>query len=208
MNELYDKNYFEFGVESGKSNYSRYRWIPELTIPMAMTMIDHLDIKPHHKILDFGAAKGFLVKAFRWLNRQAWGMDISEYAISNCDPEVREYYVNNLNGYDFIIAKDVFEHIPLDELSVIIDRIKAVSEFKAVSDKLFAIIPLGDNGKYRAPANDHDVTHVNCMTEDEWIQYFADNHLICREFTFKIRGIKDSYYEQYPTAHGFFTLCR
>lgn len=204
MQELYDRDYFEYGIETGKSNYSRYRWIPELTIPMAMTMIDYLGIKPHHNILDFGCAKGFLVKAFRWLNREAYGFDISKYAINNCDPEVETFCYNGnpygFTPFDFCIAKDVFEHISLRELEQFLS--------KDVADVFFAIIPLGENGKFRAPANNFDTTHVNCMTEDQWIQFFADNHLGCKEFRFEIKGIKDSYYEKYPKAHGFFTLCR
>src|SRR5512137_1682190 len=113
----YNEDYFERGLQTGKSNYQNYRWIPELTIPMAMSIIDFLELKPEHKILDFGCAKGYLVKALRLLRRQAWGMDISEYAISCVDSEVRQYcalsphLVNLPKHFDFCVAKDVFEHI-------------------------------------------------------------------------------------------------
>lgn len=70
---MYDREYFEYGVETGKSNYQNYRWIPELTIPMAMTIIDLLGIKPNESVLDYGCAKGYLVKALRMLHRNAWG---------------------------------------------------------------------------------------------------------------------------------------
>ena len=72
---VYNESYFERGLESGLSLYQNYRWIPELTIPMAMTIIDFLGIKRHQTILDFGCAKGFLVKAFRLLYRSAYGVD-------------------------------------------------------------------------------------------------------------------------------------
>jgi cyclopropane fatty-acyl-phospholipid synthase-like methyltransferase len=202
--DIYDRDYYERGIETGKSCYQNYRWIPELTIPMAMTIIDHLSIKPQHSILDFGCAKGYLVKAFRWLNRECYGHDTSKYAIDNCDPEVKGLcFLDNphrTGSFDFCIAKDVFEHIPLS-------RLKEFFE-KNVAERYFAVIPLGKDGKFFAPANNCDVTHVNCMTEDEWIQFFADNYLGCERFTHRIKGIKDSYYEKYPTAHGFFTLCR
>ena len=67
---IYDKNYYECGIESGKSLYTNYRWMPELTIPMCSRMIEHLKISSRDKILDFGCAKGYSVKAccapWRW----------------------------------------------------------------------------------------------------------------------------------------------
>lgn len=206
MNELYDKNYFEYGIETGKSNYSRYRWIPELTIPMAMIMIDYLEIRPEHTILDFGCAKGFLVKAFRWLNRQAYGLDISKYAIENCDSEVKEYcrkndpffLIHEREKFHFCIAKDVFEHIELSTLKNFLQS--------GIAHKYFAVIPLGRNSKFIAPANDLDITHVNCLTEGEWIDFFINAGCSIDDFTYRINGIKDSYYEKYPRSHGFFTL--
>ena len=34
----YNQDYFERGIELGISGYNNYRWMPEFTIPMAMTM--------------------------------------------------------------------------------------------------------------------------------------------------------------------------
>jgi len=202
MDELYDEEYFERGLETRKSCYQNYRWIPELTIPLAMTIVDYLGIGTRHKILDFGCAKGFLVKAFRLLNRNAFGMDISRYAIENCDSYVKEFCFNNEHfsneRFDFCIAKDVFEHIDLLELSGFLQS--------NIADVFFAVIPLGIDNVFNASFNNLDYTHVNCMTKDQWIQFFYDNNLDCNEFTTKIKGIKDSYYGNCPEAHGFFTL--
>jgi SAM-dependent methyltransferase len=204
MRNLFDRDYFERGIESGKSCYQNYRWIPELTIPLAMTIIDYLDIKPRQRVLDFGCSKGYLVKAMRWLHRTCYGLDISEYAIKNCDVEVAGYCFKNngtivfRNRFDFCIAKDVFEHVPLDALQKFL--------MSGAAKKYFAVIPLGENGRYRAPANDMDVTHINCMTEEEWMEFFMTVGLNIDVFTFRIKGIKDSYYKEFPTAHGFFTL--
>lgn len=204
--EFYDHDYFERGIETGKSCYQNYRWIPELTIPMAMTIIDYLGIKPDQKILDFGCAKGYLVKAFRWLRRESWGVDVSRYAVHNCDPEVEDFCFSPIDYMgpdyvDFVIAKDVFEHILLTDLFNIIEKI-------ALNGLIFAVIPLGDGGLYRAPANNLDQSHITCMSEKEWKSFFKNCNLRVKDFTFRMDGIKDSYYDRYPTAHGFFTLKR
>lgn len=201
MRIQYDEDYYKHGIETGKSCYFDYRWLPERTMSMAMTMIDHLGIKKNATILETGCALGYLVRAFRLLNRKAWGIDISEYAITNTDPTVSQYCtlppeVLDIN-FDFCIAKDVFEHIKISDLPKTLNSINA--------DILFAIIPLGENGKYYAKANNFDITHVTCETEDWWIDLFAKTGWDLKEFAFRLPGIKDSY-DKIPKAHGFFVL--
>lgn len=203
--DMFNEEYFERGVESGQSCYQNYRWIPELTIPMAMTIIDLLGIKKDQTVLDFGCAKGYLVKAFRLLHRQAWGVDVSEYAIANADPVIKKFCVLSTGNWspglvsiDFCIAKDVFEHIEPHRLVGCLQSLRA--------NVLFAAIPLGENGTFRAPTNNMDVTHVTCASENWWQQFFNKNGWHVADFCFRVDGIKDSYYDLYPKAHGFFTL--
>ncbi len=203
QNEIYDEDYYKRGLETGKSCYQNYRWMPELTIPMAMVMIDLLGIKRGQVVLDYGCALGFLVKSLRLLGRDAWGVDISPYAIANADQSC--CFLKTKSAFeslhsDFCIAKDVFEHIPEKELVEILSWINA--------DTMFAIIPLGEKGKYRAPANNLDITHKICKDEAWWINFIEKNGWKLQDFTFRVQGIKDSYYKEHPKAHGFFTLGR
>ena len=204
--DFYSEDYFERGLETGLSFYQNYRWIPELTIPMAMTMIDYLGLTREHRILDFGCAKGFLVKALRMLYRQAWGIDISQYAIDNCDPEVKLYCMHPRSilyhslplSYDFCIAKDVFEHMSEGGLKTVLSQLNC--------RKIFAVIPLGDSTIYRAPINNCDPSHQICATEYWWINFFKENGWYLEDFKLQIPGIKDNYYGQFPDAHGFFLI--
>jgi len=210
--DLYGEAYFECGIESGLSLYQNYRWIPELTIPMAMTIIDFLEIKRGQSVLDFGCAKGYVVKALRLLGRSAFGVDSSEYAIKNVDPDVRRFCLHKSGPvyndrkigfprlFDFCIAKDVFEHLSESELSEELYVIPA--------DRIFAVIPLGEDERYRAPANDLDVTHQICKTEQWWSEMFMKEGWIVKDLRLQIPGIKDHYYDNYPTSHGFFTIER
>ena len=79
---MYNRDYYESGIENGISGYRNYRWMPELTIRMAHCLIQDLSIDKSHSVLDYGCAKGFLVKALRLLDIDAFGLDVSEYAIS------------------------------------------------------------------------------------------------------------------------------
>lgn len=199
---FYDRDYYEIGIESGKSNYQNYSWLPELTIPLAMTIIDLLGIKPKQSILEIGCAKGYLVKALRMLHRDAWGSDISDYALANVDSSVKAYcskpsfYEHTFRTeFDFCIAKDVFEHIPVSELSETLKKIPA--------SILFSVIPLGENGCYFAKANNLDKSHVICETAEWWINFFGENKWEMKFFSYHVPGIKDNY-AMIPKAHGFF----
>lgn len=202
--DIYDADYYDRGVETGRSCYRNYRWIPELTCAMAMTIIDHLNLKRGARVLDYGCAKGYLVKALRLLGRDAYGVDISKYAIEHVDTDVRPYCAL-IDGkyrwcekFDVCIAKDVFEHIPEGHIGKTLLGINA--------DRMFVIVPLGDDGVFRAPANNCDVTHVTCYDQWWWHEMFESNGWSVNQFSLRMDGIKDGYYAVCPDAHGFFTL--
>jgi SAM-dependent methyltransferase len=204
---FYDEAYFERGIESGKSCYQNYRWVPELTVPMAMTILEFVNIKRNDLVLDFGCAKGFLVKALRLLHRRVWGVDISQYAISQVPQDVTGY-CKLVGGkapgfplaFDVCIAKDVFEHIPEEEINNVL--------FQMPARRMFAVIPLGDGGAFRAKANNYDVSHVLCKSEVWWDDTFRETGWRVQWTGFRLDGIKDSYYPTCPRGHGFFLLER
>lgn len=166
INETFDEDYFMRGPETGKSNYYRYSWLPELTIPMAIHLTNVLGAKYGDTLLDFGCARGFVVKALRILNVKAFGCDISEWAVRNCDPDVRDFVGHGYEGeYDFLFCKDVLEHIPGDELNVIIPKL-----LEATKKKALFIVPLArsDGGSYVYPNDERDGTHIHRLTLDSW----------------------------------------
>ena len=203
---VYDEDYFMRGIETGKSAYENYTWRAELTIPMAMTIIDELKIDRKTTILDYGCAKGYLVKALRLLHRKAYGVDVSRWAINNLDPVVKSFCklidpAGDGSLFDVVmdlcISKDVFEHIPETDLQGSIDRIAA--------KEMFAVIPLGEDGVFRAPDNNLDVTHVTCRPEQWWLDFFENSGWSVINWGHRIEGIKDRY-KHLPSAHGFFHL--
>ena len=55
---------------------------------MAKDIVNHFNLKPGDRVLDIGCAKGFLVKDLLEIGIDAYGIDVSEYALKNCEPEV------------------------------------------------------------------------------------------------------------------------
>jgi cyclopropane fatty-acyl-phospholipid synthase-like methyltransferase len=80
----YGQMYFDGPREYGYGGY-RYdgRWQP-----VAKDIVDHFGLKPGDRVLDVGCAKGFLVKDLLALGIDAYGVDVSRYALMNCEPEV------------------------------------------------------------------------------------------------------------------------
>ncbi|MBO6520055.1 MAG: class I SAM-dependent methyltransferase [Rhodospirillales bacterium] len=80
----YGELFFDGPRDYGYGGY-RYdgRWVP-----VASDIIAHFGLKPGARVLDIGCAKGFLVKDLLSQGMDAYGLDISNYALMNCEPEV------------------------------------------------------------------------------------------------------------------------
>lgn len=82
----FGRQYFDGSRDVGYGGY-RYdgRWIP-----VAEDIVRHFGLKAGDRVLDVGCAKGFLVKDLMKVcpGLQVFGLDISEYALKHCEPEV------------------------------------------------------------------------------------------------------------------------
>lgn len=82
----FGKEYFDGTREQGYGGY-RYdgRWLP-----IAEDIVKYFDLKPGDRVLDIGCGKGFLVKDLMKVcpGLEVFGIDISEYAVINCETEV------------------------------------------------------------------------------------------------------------------------
>lgn len=201
----YDEDYYERGIESGKSCYSNYRWLPDLTIPMAMVLVDALGIRPRQRVLDFGCAKGFTVKALRILRRDAFGIDVSPYAVSQADRDIAPHVslVDDLDSwsltrrFDHVIAKDVLEHVPYEVMD---DTIQAISR---MTDSFMVVVPLGREGRFVIEAYERDVTHI--VREDAlwWLEQL-ERHFVDVAWQHHIDGLKDNWHRVNPKGNAVF----
>jgi SAM-dependent methyltransferase len=199
----FGRDYFEDGVEQKISCYENYRWIPELTIPLAHHLIFYLKIGRSSRVLDFGCAKGYLVYAFHLLgHKNTFGVDVSRYALSCAPAEVREYLklvdsreVNPYKQLDLIIAKDVFEHLSLEELE------KTLRHLRGCTDRLFVVVPLGQDGVYESERDNLDVTHKICKCSEWWLTEFELRGFTVANFAKQLWFLKNG-----RSGFGYFTL--
>lgn len=82
----YGFDYFDGSRDYGYGGF-RYdgRWVP-----IAEDIVKHFGLKAGDRVLDVGCAKGFLVKDLMKVcpGLEVFGLDISEYALMHCEPEV------------------------------------------------------------------------------------------------------------------------
>lgn len=208
MSEQFDADYFLRGRQTGKSLYENYRWLPKLTIPMVRAIIRHCGINPHHAVLDFGCARGYVVKAFREVGYEARGVDVSEWAIRNADEETKPYLQWTYDSpplraeeFDWVIAKDVLEHVEF-----VVDQVELLQ--RCAHRGVFAVVPLSDvDGQpFTVPEYECDVTHLHRLTLASWARMFMRPGWRV-EAAYRVVGVKDNYAE-IPTGNGFLTARR
>lgn len=205
--EVFDKDYFINGLTSGKSLYENYRWMPQLTTKMVQSIIDHLGIRTTDRILDFGCARGYTVKAFKQLGYDAMGIDISEWAIANADQDIAasvscgDAAKVRTNFFDWIIAKDVLEHI--EYVDQTIDKLLASAKVGVL-----AVIPLSaiDGEPYIVAEYEKDITHIHRLTLASWARMFMRPGWRV-EAMYRLAWTKDNY-KTWENGNGFITTRR
>lgn len=180
--ETFGEDYYINGIKCGISNYVDYTWLPGLTLLMAKSFVDIFGVSRESTVLDFGCARGYFVKALRQHRIKAFGVDISEWAIKNCDPDVVGYVYNKLEdcppSFDYVFSKDVLEHIPTENLTQILEKL-----FSICTEAAIFIVPLAkcEGGEYIYPNDELDKTHIHRKTLQGWvdlIEPFANDFTI------------------------------
>lgn len=191
------------------SNYLDYKWMGEVTLTFAIHLKNHLNMAEGSRVLDVGCARGYLVRALRMMRMKAYGYDISQWAIENCDPEVKGLVSTTLSAepeeWDYVISKDSCEHIPVEQLKELIPRLCA-----ATRKAILLIVPLTGyfGGKYLRPEDEADKTHRIRFNLTDWLLFLQP---LAKDFTvsgaYHIKGCKAAS-EAVPQSCGFLTLTR
>ena len=172
--------------------------MPTRSIPEAADIIKRLEFK---NCVDIGCAKGFLVHALRLLGADAWGEDISDYALDSCYPKVKDYLSPPTDKkYDLLICKDVLEHVEEEDLPEFLTYLLSKGE------QFFFVIPLGDDDFFRIREYEVDVTHVTKKDEEWWLQLLDKAGYKLVEFSYTFGSVKEKWTKPFPYGNGFFIL--
>ena len=163
LSKIYDKDYYENGIATNKSNYVNYSW-DRLEKYFQRTANYIKEVFSPATVLDVGCAKGYLVKALTELNIDAKGIDPSKYAISEADEDIKDLLQNDIvqaikyddNSFDLVTCFDVMEHIPEKDID------KAINEMLRITKK-WLVIRLVTKRIDNDIDNSHETIH-----EKEW----------------------------------------
>jgi SAM-dependent methyltransferase len=133
----FGREYFDGSREQGYGGYHYDgRWIP-----IAEDIINHFGLKSGSNILDVGCAKGFLVKDLMSVcpGLEAFGIDISEYAVKNCEHEViGRIHLGNAKSlpfpdksFDIILSINTIHNLEKRDCIAALMEIERVSKFGA-----------------------------------------------------------------------------
>src|SRR5512133_3821012 len=156
--EIYDAFYYD-------NHCGRPYQRDEIWLGFFYSVADNItnNIQPA-SVLDAGCAWGFLVEGLRRRGVQAFGIDISEYAIQNVHPDIKPFcWVGSVaeplpRYYDLIVCLEVLEHMPQEEAK------KAIANYcQFTDDVLFS----------STPYDLKEVTHVNVQPIEYWAELFA-----------------------------------
>jgi SAM-dependent methyltransferase len=157
---LYDDYYYSH--DCGRPYQRDEEWLTFFD-RIAKRIIEQFDPKT---VLDAGCALGFLVEAFRKRGVEAFGVDISEYAIQNVHPDIKPHcWIGSIsepfpNKYDLITCIEVLEHVPEREAEAAIENISTHT-----NEVIFSSTPFD----YK------EVTHINVHEPEYWAEQFARN---------------------------------
>jgi len=190
--DVFGKGYFEEG--QGLKEKKAYSWENKgLYFKVVARAVCHAFVP--EKVLDIGCAKGYLVSLLDESGVDAYGVDVSSYAIS-CAPEKIK---NKLFALD--ISKKRFPFPDnLFDLIIILEVVEHLNSFEHLSGEIRRTLKPGGHLLLTTPTpwGRHakaDKTHINVRPRRFWIKLFRKNGLaITSDKTwrcFKARFLKE-----------------
>lgn len=191
MSRLVDRvelksDYDEFGYDYFDNKdigigYAGYHYDGRYSAP-AKKIMDYYKLKKEDRLLEIGCAKGYLLLEFQKLGLDAFGTDVSKYAIENAHPQVKENIYHAKGDilpfpdkfFDMVVSKEVFPHI--DKVSLI----KLLNEIKRVSKgNIFLEIQIAQNTNQERLIKEWDRTHKIVASSRWWDKFFEEHNFEC-----------------------------
>jgi len=122
--------------------------------------------------LEVGCGTGRFVYWARRLGIEAWGVDISSYALSQTNSEIKEYLKKGDatkkipfrdNSFELVVSISLLEHIPESKLALVFGECQRVSK-KLILHKIFT------KTRFQPPVD--DPTHITVKSLTWWHRFF------------------------------------
>ena len=169
----------EFFDGDRSTGYGGFKYMPHFWQPVIPAFVDYWGLAPASSLLDVGCAKGFMLYDLREAvpGITVAGIDISEYAIDNGKPEVREFLsvadAKTLpfedDSFDVVISVNTVHNLERDECGQALQEIDRVARRGA----FITVDAYRNDEEYeRMMAWNH--TAKTIMSVDDWVAFFND----------------------------------
>ena len=172
----FDKEFFDGDRNNG---YGGYYYNERFWINVVPDFIKFYNLKDGDKILDIGCGKGFMLYDFKKanINFEVQGIDISEYAIKNAKPEVKDYLkigdaktLEHPDKYfDLAISITTVHNLELEDCK------QGLKEIERVSKNKFITVDAYSNEKEKELMYAWNLTAKTILHTEEWKKLFIES---------------------------------
>lgn len=148
------------------------RWIP-----VVKDFIDYYGLKEGDKVLDIGCAKGYMVYDFVNQGIDAYGLDISNYAIGCSPPEIRyRLYEGNAKDLSIFYNKEFDLVISINTIHCLgeNDLRQSVREIQRIGKKAYVTVDSYRNDEEKERMLQWIVAGRTVKSTNEWIKLFQE----------------------------------
>jgi SAM-dependent methyltransferase len=169
----------EFFDGDRSTGYGGFSYMPRFWQPVIPTFVDYWGLSANSSVLDVGCAKGFMLYDLQQAvpDITVAGIDISEYAIDNAKPEVRDKVSVadakalpfDDNTFDIVISINTIHNLAREECATALREIERVTR----RGSFVTVDAYRDAQEYdRMMA--WNLTAKTIMSVDEWVAFFDE----------------------------------
>ena len=172
---------FGFDYFDGDRNhgYGGFTYNPKFWQPVVPTIVEKYKLDNSSSVLDVGCAKGFFLHDLKlsFSDITIAGIDISEYAISNSLPDVKDFLtIGNAtklpfqsNTFDFVISINTVHNLNREDCALALQEIERVTKANS-----FITVDAYRNDKEKTRMEAWNLTALTMMSVDEWKDFFLE----------------------------------
>jgi hypothetical protein len=131
---------------------------------------------PLHRSLDVGCALGFVVEALREVGVEAYGVDVSQYAVDHAAPGARGFLRRGDLGeglpfpdghFDLVSALEILEHLDPREVPTALREVRRLSSaYVVVTTPSFGPNQAGPGGWFEGKVREDRLQHYKSLGPD------------------------------------------